>query len=157
MNLDPTLAHIKEPGGFRRNFVINRAQENGLVAPTIVRNVIDFLFLYGHFVSQLNHMSRPAHLVQAGEDLDEDEDEDDDTEEDDRVAEAGQVSRRSVSRDIRDRSVNGSENERTSLLRAHSKTRHRRIRSGPPVGSASVTQATLMVGSTSRLIVMTST
>jgi hypothetical protein len=49
--LDPSLAHIKEPGGFRRNFVVNRAQEQGLEAPTVLRNVIDFLFLYGHFVS----------------------------------------------------------------------------------------------------------
>jgi len=48
--LDPTLAHIKEPGGFRRNFVVNRAQEQGLEAPTVLRNVVDFLFLYGHFV-----------------------------------------------------------------------------------------------------------
>ena len=51
-NLDPTLAHIKEPGGFRRNFIVNRAQEQGLEAPPVVRNVIDFLFLYGHFVSR---------------------------------------------------------------------------------------------------------
>lgn len=48
--LDPHLAHIKEPGGFRRNFVVNRAQEQGLEAPNMVRNVVDFLFLYGHFV-----------------------------------------------------------------------------------------------------------
>lgn len=49
--LDPSLAHIREPGGFRRNFVVNRAQEQGLEPPTLVRNVVDFLFLYGHFVS----------------------------------------------------------------------------------------------------------
>jgi hypothetical protein len=55
--LDPTLAHIKEPGGFRRNFVVNRAQEQGLEAPPIVRNVIDFLFLYGHFVSSIMTLS----------------------------------------------------------------------------------------------------
>jgi hypothetical protein len=30
---------------------VNRAQEQGLEAPTVLRNVIDFLFLYGHFVS----------------------------------------------------------------------------------------------------------
>lgn len=51
--LDPTLAHIKEPGGFRRNFLVNKAQEQGLEAPTMMRNVVDFLFIYGHFVSQL--------------------------------------------------------------------------------------------------------
>ena len=30
--------------------MVNRAQEQGVEPPTIVRNVIDFLFLYGHFV-----------------------------------------------------------------------------------------------------------
>lgn len=49
--LEPSLAHIREPGGFRRNFVVNKAQEQGLEPPTLVRNVVDFLFLYGHFVS----------------------------------------------------------------------------------------------------------
>jgi hypothetical protein len=49
--IDPSLAHIREPGGFRRNFVVNKAQEQGLEPPTLVRNVVDFLFLYGHFVS----------------------------------------------------------------------------------------------------------
>lgn len=48
--LDPHLARIKEPGGFRRSFLANRAQEQGLEAPTMVRNVVDFLYLYGHFV-----------------------------------------------------------------------------------------------------------
>ena len=51
--LDPTLAHIKEPGGFRRNFVAARAEEQGLEAPTMARNVVDFLYLYGHFVRDL--------------------------------------------------------------------------------------------------------
>ena len=51
---DPTLAHIKEPGGFRRNFVVNRATEQGLEPPPVMRNVIDFLFFYGHFVSRIH-------------------------------------------------------------------------------------------------------
>lgn len=34
---------------------MNRAQEQGVEPPTVVRNVIDFLFLYGHFVSWLSH------------------------------------------------------------------------------------------------------
>lgn len=49
--LDSSLVHIREPGGFRRNFVVNRAHERGEEPPSVVRNVVDFLFLYGHFVS----------------------------------------------------------------------------------------------------------
>jgi proton-coupled amino acid transporter len=50
-HLAPEFANIKEPGGFRRNFVVNRALEQGEEPPTMVRNVVDFLYLYGHFVS----------------------------------------------------------------------------------------------------------
>ena len=53
-NLAPAFANIKEPGGFRRNFVVNRAIEQGAEPPTMVRNVVDFLYLYGHFVSTEN-------------------------------------------------------------------------------------------------------
>ncbi|KAJ9095765.1 hypothetical protein QFC19_007478 [Naganishia cerealis] len=64
-SLDPSLAHMHEPGGFRRQFVINSARERGEAAPRVLKSFVDFLYLYGHF---------------AGEDLDEDEeDEDDDT------------------------------------------------------------------------------
>lgn len=31
--------------------MVSRAQEQGLERPTVMRNVVDFLFLYGHFVS----------------------------------------------------------------------------------------------------------
>lgn len=41
---------MKEPGGFRRNFLSARAQERGEEEPPMIRNVVDFLFLYGHFV-----------------------------------------------------------------------------------------------------------
>jgi proton-coupled amino acid transporter len=41
---------MKEPGGFRRNFVTSRAHERGVDGPPMFRNVIDFLYLYGHFV-----------------------------------------------------------------------------------------------------------
>ncbi|ORX40275.1 transmembrane amino acid transporter protein-domain-containing protein [Kockovaella imperatae] len=117
---DPTLAHIKEPGGFRRNFVVNRAQEQGLEPPPVMRNVIDFLFYYGHF---------------AGEDLEEDDDDDDEDEDTLAVneAEAGNYPR--------DASVG----ERAPLLRGRSKSRHRRTKSGPPTGSATVSQAVLML------------
>lgn len=123
--LDPHLARIKEPGGFRRSFLANRAQEQGLEAPTMVRNVVDFLYLYGHF---------------AGEDLNEDEDV---LEEDEEAAayarrqfpaegeEAEQIARR----------------ERAPLLGStrRSMSRHRRTKSGHNQGTASITQAVLML------------
>ncbi|KAI9631808.1 transmembrane amino acid transporter protein-domain-containing protein [Dioszegia hungarica] len=163
--IDPSLAHIREPGGFRRNFVVNKAQEQGLEPPTLVRNVVDFLFLYGHF---------------AGEDLDEDEDDDEEDEEEDedeagegqddlsnlptaRQVENGSVSTREVSRSplsragtsrsvARDRGVSG---ERQPLLGRkstagpgtlqRSKSRHRRMKSSTGEGTASFTQAVLML------------
>ncbi|CED83639.1 vacuolar amino acid transporter 3 [Phaffia rhodozyma] len=59
------VAQIKEPGGFRRDFIHARARERGEENPRVLRNVIDFLFLYGHF---------------AGEDLNEDDEDDEDDE-----------------------------------------------------------------------------
>lgn len=50
IGLDPSLQHIHEPGGFRRQFVINRAVERGEEEPRVLRSFIDFLYLYGHFV-----------------------------------------------------------------------------------------------------------
>ncbi|WVR06160.1 hypothetical protein IAU60_003190 [Kwoniella sp. DSM 27419] len=129
--LDPTLAHIKEPGGFRRNFVSTRAQEQGLEAPTMVRNVVDFLFLYGHF---------------AGEDLNEDDDVDDEDEESSPAA-SGAYARRGYTAEDE---AGPSTSERAPLLRnttrGLSMTRHRRTKSGPSGGTASTTQAVLMVG-----------
>ncbi|OCF31256.1 solute carrier family 36 (proton-coupled amino acid transporter) [Kwoniella heveanensis BCC8398] len=123
--LDPTLAHIKEPGGFRRNFVVNRAQEQGLEAPTMVRNVVDFLFLYGHF---------------AGEDLNEDDDVDEEEEEDEESFPAIAGSSTGAGTYAR---------ERAPLLgatkRGMSMTRHRRTKSGTAGGTASTTQAILML------------
>ncbi|KAL7424323.1 hypothetical protein Q5752_000005 [Cryptotrichosporon argae] len=111
--LEPTLAHIKEPGGFRRNFVVARAQERGEAEPVMLRNVIDFLFLYGHF---------------AGEDLGEDEDEDD--EDDEVAAEAGLAG----------------PSERTPLLRGTThRGKHKRTKSLPGQGTATMTQAVLML------------
>ena len=42
--------HIHEPGGFRRNYMILRANEQGAEEPQILNNFIDFLLLFGHFV-----------------------------------------------------------------------------------------------------------
>lgn len=62
----PEFEHIHEPGGFRRNYVWLRANQNPEAEPPrMLNNFIDFLFLYGHF---------------AGEDLEEDEDDDHDQE-----------------------------------------------------------------------------
>lgn len=136
--------------------MVNRAQEQGQAPPTVIRNVVDFLFLYGHF---------------AGEDLNEDEDVDtSDMGEGEGEDEAGFLSpsaaerggyARSVGRDRGVDSINGAgqgrgtgrgtSNERRPLLgdgqgkRGLSKTRHRRTKSGPTEGTATVAQATLMV------------
>lgn len=44
--------HIHEPGGFRRNYVLlqGAADEEG-EQPRILNNFIDFLYIFGHFVS----------------------------------------------------------------------------------------------------------
>jgi proton-coupled amino acid transporter len=47
----PAFEHIHEPGGFRRNYVLLRANEQGTEEPQILNNFIDFLLLFGHFVS----------------------------------------------------------------------------------------------------------
>ncbi|KAI8380993.1 transmembrane amino acid transporter protein-domain-containing protein [Radiomyces spectabilis] len=60
---DPALVHIKDPGGFRRHFVVDKAAREGKAPPHwMTRTFVDFLALYGHF---------------GGEDLSDDEDEDD--------------------------------------------------------------------------------
>jgi proton-coupled amino acid transporter len=61
-HLDPTLARLKGPGGFRRHFVVDKATRQGREPPHwMTRTFVDFLALYGHF---------------GGEDLSEDEDDD---------------------------------------------------------------------------------
>ncbi|CAO3671052.1 unnamed protein product [Rhizopus stolonifer] len=61
--LDPSLARLKGPGGFRRHFVVSKAAYQGRQPPNwMTRTFVDFLALYGHF---------------GGEDLSEDEEEED--------------------------------------------------------------------------------
>ncbi|KAI8065610.1 transmembrane amino acid transporter protein-domain-containing protein [Gongronella butleri] len=61
---DPALARLRDPGGFRRHFVVDRANRQGREPPHwMTRSFVDFLALYGHF---------------GGEDLSDDEGEDDD-------------------------------------------------------------------------------
>ncbi|KAI8339693.1 transmembrane amino acid transporter protein-domain-containing protein [Chlamydoabsidia padenii] len=70
---DPTLMRLKDPGGFRRHFVVKKAARQGKEPPYwMTRTFVDFLALYGHF---------------GGEDLSEDEDEDYD--DDDALLEEG--------------------------------------------------------------------
>ncbi|CAO1637057.1 unnamed protein product [Jaminaea pallidilutea] len=126
--IDPDIdvEGIKEPGGFRRYFMLNKAERQGQPPPRALRSFIDFLSLYGHF---------------AGEDLDlEDRDSDEEDEEEDEES-------RAVASTSREAAT-----ERTALLRRPSRKRYdsrRNIsRSEPgaqPRGEASVTEATMML------------
>lgn len=51
--MNSAFEHIREPGGFRRNYVMMRANEQGLEEPIVSNNFIEFLYLFGHFVSGL--------------------------------------------------------------------------------------------------------
>lgn len=55
---DPAFEHIHEPGGFRRNYVLlqgNAGEERE--QPRMLNNFIDFLYIFGHFVSAQLNMS----------------------------------------------------------------------------------------------------
>ncbi|KAJ7822081.1 transmembrane amino acid transporter protein-domain-containing protein [Mycena olivaceomarginata] len=112
---DPAFDHIHEPGGFRRNYVLMRANERGEDEPVMLNNFIEFLYIFGHF---------------AGEDLEEDEDEDED--EESTVVEptenAPLLGTREVSRSM-----------------SRSRSRRRRMSSAGPHGNATVPQAVLML------------
>ena len=144
---DPAFEHIHEPGGFRRNFVLLRANEQGVEEPRILNNFIDFLYIFGHFVSplepwfNLDVLSLKAGFRQAGEDLEEDSDEEKDDEE-------SAVARPSSALFDPDEGLHEVA-ERTPLLsrsvsRSISRSRRRRHSIGPH-GNATVTQAVLMV------------
>ncbi|KAF5367185.1 hypothetical protein D9758_003891 [Tetrapyrgos nigripes] len=132
---DPAFEHIHEPGGFRRNYVLLKANEQG-EEPTILNNFIDFLYLFGHY---------------AGEDLEEDEEgEEDDLEEgystSNRPGPSGQQSSLN-----RRRLPEAGFSETDPLLpsrldtdRSRSRSR-RRANSVGPNGNATVTQAVLML------------
>lgn len=59
----PAFEHIHEPGGFRRNYVILRANEQGEEEPRMLNNFIDFLLLFGHFVCFLLESLLPERVV----------------------------------------------------------------------------------------------
>jgi proton-coupled amino acid transporter len=88
---DPALARLKDPGGFRRHFIVDKAAKQGRKPPHwMTRTFVDFLALYGHF---------------GGEDLSDDEGEEDDVDE-----ETGGLRRRR-------RSDNDDDNEESPLIR----------------------------------------
>lgn len=47
----PAFEHIHEPGGFRRNYVMLRSDEEGGEDLPVSNNFLEFLYLFGHFVS----------------------------------------------------------------------------------------------------------
>ncbi|KAI9362317.1 hypothetical protein BD770DRAFT_240611 [Pilaira anomala] len=78
--LDPALARLKDPGGFRRHFVVHKAAKQGRKPPNwMTRTFVDFLALYGHF---------------GGEDLSDDEDEEEEEEDDEEIGTSGGFLRR---------------------------------------------------------------
>lgn len=132
--IDPDIdvEGIKEPGGFRRYFLLNQANRQGQPPPRALRSFIDFLSLYGHF---------------AGEELEDidDEDEDEENEETDEEAVPGRASTSQVI-------ATQQPNERTALLRRQSSRRRNRsaaasrgARGGQSLGEASVTEAVMML------------
>jgi len=153
---NPAFKHIHEPGGFRRNYVLLRANEQGVEEPRVLRSFIEFLYLFGHF---------------AGEDLEEIEEEEEDEDYDDETAvDDDQVPRvvnrtsyagtsllsqteaallPSVSVNIPSADLHKA-TERSPLLRSstsqsrRSRSRRRRNSVGPH-GDATVTQAVLML------------
>ncbi|CAO3596757.1 unnamed protein product [Absidia cylindrospora] len=72
---DPALARLRDPGGFRRHFVVDKAARQGKEPPHwMTRTFVDFLALYGHF---------------GGEDLSDDEGEEDEEDDGDLLVEEG--------------------------------------------------------------------
>ena len=151
--LDESLQRLHEPGGMRRHYVIHRAVASGQDKPVVLRSFIDFLFLYGHFVSlslRSTTLDTTAHQIydvplQAGEDLDEDEDFEDLDEE----AHAGVVPPSVLRQRHGPRDEDA--DERSPLLRSKTGSRGRsvtRLKRGASVGKtgdATVSQAVLMV------------
>ncbi|CAO3595563.1 unnamed protein product [Absidia cylindrospora] len=108
---DPALARLKDPGGFRRHFVVDKAAKQGKEPPHwMTRTFVDFLALYGHF---------------GGEDLSDDDDEeggdDDDDDDLDTLIEEGSathagLTRRRRRRQQQDGGDDGGDDDETSPL-----------------------------------------
>ncbi|KAF5359481.1 hypothetical protein D9756_003272 [Leucocoprinus leucothites] len=121
---DPAFEHIHEPGGFRRNYVKLRANEQGAEEPQMLNNFIDFLLLYGHF---------------AGEDLDEIDDEEKDEDEEQRAGPSEEAPESSENTPLLRGRVH------STFSRTRSLSKQRRSSAGPHQGNATVTQAVLML------------
>ncbi|KIK80948.1 hypothetical protein PAXRUDRAFT_833212 [Paxillus rubicundulus Ve08.2h10] len=119
---NPTFEHIHEPGGFRRNYVLLQANEQGVDERRTTNNFIDFLYIYGQF---------------AGEDLEEDEDRAEDGDGDEEsVEQAGSPL------------AGPTADETQPLLKQTGRPRSRSRRRATSVsshGDATVTQAVLML------------
>ncbi|KAJ7811099.1 transmembrane amino acid transporter protein-domain-containing protein [Mycena olivaceomarginata] len=48
----PRSTTSTEPGGFRRNYVLMRANERGEDEPVMLNNFIEFLYIFGHFAGE---------------------------------------------------------------------------------------------------------
>lgn len=129
--IDPELdvQGIKEPGGFRRFFVINQAQEQGRAPPRALRSFIDFLSLYGHF---------------AGEFLEEEDDDDDDDEYEDDADERA-IPGTSRGAGTGDMETSGLLRRRKGLQRSDTQARMRKANKERRRGEASVLDAVMML------------
>ncbi|KAL6302481.1 transmembrane amino acid transporter protein-domain-containing protein [Sparassis latifolia] len=147
----PAFAHIHEPGGFRRNYLLTHGHDPGEHS-AVPRNFIEFLYLFGHFAGE------DLEEVEEGEEDDEQEDEDEEArletpvslgatclEPHDALLPAPSVRIGIPPDDERQKA-----GERSPLLprsahsRSLSKSRRRRGSIGPH-GDATVTQAVLML------------
>ncbi|KAJ9479420.1 Vacuolar amino acid transporter 3 [Pseudozyma hubeiensis] len=130
--IDPQLdvQGIKEPGGFRRFFVINQAQEQGRPPPRALRSFIDFLSLYGHFAGEFL------------EEDDDDDDDDDDYEDDDDERAIPGTSRAAGNGDTEN---SGLLRRRRGLQRNDTQTRMRKASKERRRGEATVLDAVMML------------
>lgn len=133
--IDPELdvQGIKEPGGFRRFFVINQAEQQGRAPPRALRSFIDFLSLYGHFAGEFL------------EEEDEDEDEEDyqtDEEDDDDARAVPGTSRAAGHGDAESSALL---RNRRGLQRNNTQARMRKASKDRRRGEASVTDAVMML------------
>ncbi|GJJ08351.1 hypothetical protein Clacol_002562 [Clathrus columnatus] len=139
---DPVFENIRQPGGFRRNYLLLNAREPDVESEidpnrsVMLRNFIDFLYLFGHF---------------AGEDL---EEEDEETMEPQATARTNNIEHGTVTFENAPTTseTQGVVTEESPLIKrdvskGSTRRRPRRMSSavGEPHGDASVTQAVLML------------
>jgi len=54
---NPAFEHIHEPGGFRRNYVLLQTNGQGLEERHTTNNFIEFLYIFGQFVSMTDRQA----------------------------------------------------------------------------------------------------